>query len=77
MVIANVVCWKRARMIRNIFTLSLLLFAFMSYSVHAQQPTKIPRIGFLRASSPSANRTEAFRQRLRGLGYVEGKKHCH
>jgi putative ABC transport system substrate-binding protein len=41
----------------------------------AQQPTKAPRIGFLGAtsSSPVSARTEAFRQRLRELGYVEGK----
>jgi ABC-type uncharacterized transport system substrate-binding protein len=41
----------------------------------AQQPTKIPRIGYLGATSPSVNaaRIEAFRQGLRELGYVEGK----
>jgi putative ABC transport system substrate-binding protein len=41
----------------------------------AQQPAKIPRIGFLGAASASANsaRIEAFRQGLRELGYVEGK----
>ncbi|OGQ78534.1 MAG: hypothetical protein A3F90_03815 [Deltaproteobacteria bacterium RIFCSPLOWO2_12_FULL_60_19] len=41
----------------------------------AQQPTKIPRIGYLTASSLSAQsaRIEAFRQGLRELGYVEGK----
>jgi putative ABC transport system substrate-binding protein len=41
----------------------------------AQQPTKIPRIGFLNAASPSAilARYEAFRQGLRELGYVERK----
>jgi putative ABC transport system substrate-binding protein len=41
----------------------------------AQQPTKIPRIGFLLGVSPSAMapRVEAFRQGLRELGYVEGK----
>ena len=41
----------------------------------AQQPTKVPRIGFLAAASPSATpaRIEAFRQGLRELGYVEGK----
>jgi putative tryptophan/tyrosine transport system substrate-binding protein len=51
-----------------------LLFALCS-SVQAQQPTKIPRIGFLTAVSVSsfAGRTEAFRQGLRDLGYVEGK----
>jgi putative tryptophan/tyrosine transport system substrate-binding protein len=44
-------------------------------SAAAQQSTKIPRIGFLSTSSLSANaaRTEAFRQGLRELGYVEGK----
>ncbi|HWH78916.1 MAG TPA: ABC transporter substrate-binding protein, partial [Candidatus Binatus sp.] len=41
----------------------------------AQQPTKVPRIGFLIASSPSVNaaRIAAFQQGLRELGYVEGK----
>jgi putative tryptophan/tyrosine transport system substrate-binding protein len=50
----------------------LLAVAVMA---EAQQPTKIPRIGYLSATSPSANlaRIEAFRQGLRELGYVEGK----
>ena len=41
----------------------------------AQQPKKVPRIGYLTAASPSAiaARIEAFRQGLRELGYVEGK----
>jgi putative tryptophan/tyrosine transport system substrate-binding protein len=41
----------------------------------AQQPTKVPRIGFLAASplSAIAARIEAFRQGLSKLGYVEGK----
>ena len=41
----------------------------------AQQPGKVPRIGYLGLTSPSANsaRIEAFRQGLRELGYVEGK----
>ena len=36
---------------------------------------KIPRIGYLALGSPAGNplRTEAFRQGLRELGYVEGK----
>jgi putative ABC transport system substrate-binding protein len=53
--------------------LGALLIA-LSVSAEAQQPTKIPRIGILitpSASSYSA-RVEAFRQRLRELGYVEG-----
>ena len=51
-----------------------MLFALCS-SAEAQQPTKIPRIGYLGGTSPSfsAARTEAFRQGLRELGYVEGK----
>lgn len=41
----------------------------------AQQPAKVPRIGFLGALSPSAlsARIDAFQQGLRELGYVEGK----
>ena len=41
----------------------------------AQQPGKIPRIGYLSTNTAAAmsTRTEAFRQGLRELGYVEGK----
>ena len=38
----------------------------------AQQPKKVPRIGYQFASS-SGEREEAFRQGLRELGYVEGQ----
>ena len=42
--------------------------------VEAQQPRKVPRIGFLMATSPGADsRVEGFRQGLRELGYMEGK----
>jgi ABC-type uncharacterized transport system substrate-binding protein len=55
------------------FALSALLFALGS-SVQAQQPKKIPLIGFLAASlSDNPTRIEAFRHGLRDLGYVEGK----
>jgi putative tryptophan/tyrosine transport system substrate-binding protein len=42
----------------------------------AQQPGKVPRIGFLASASPSvvSGRIEAFQQGLRELGYVEGGK---
>jgi putative ABC transport system substrate-binding protein len=55
-------------------TLCAMLIALCS-PTQAQQPTKVPRIGFLNAASPSAilARYEAFRQGLRDLGYVEGK----
>ena len=54
--------------------LSALLFA-LSLPVQAQQPGKIPRIGYLSASTLSNQtaRVEAFLQGLRELGYVEGK----
>jgi len=56
------------------YALSAMLFALCT-SVHAQQPTKVPRIGFLAVAplSTLSARTEAFRQGLRELGYVEGK----
>ena len=44
-------------------------------SAEAQQPAKIPRIGYLAAAPLSVitHRTEPFRQGLRELGYVEDK----
>jgi len=44
-------------------------------AVRAQQPGKVSRVGFLGTSSPSLERhlVEAFLQKLRELGYVEGK----
>jgi putative ABC transport system substrate-binding protein len=43
----------------------------------AQQPRKVPRVGYLSPGSPSdplrQRRFEAFRQGLRELGYVEGQ----
>ena len=58
----------------NCLALSALLFA-LSLPAQAQQPPNIPRIGYLGATSLTANaaRVEAFRQGLRELGYVEGK----
>src|SRR5438093_1471278 len=54
--------------------LAAVLLTSVSLAV-AQQPKKIPRIGYLSPNSPSTNpaRLEAFRQGLRELGYVEGK----
>ena len=54
--------------------LSVLVFA-VSFSAEAQQPTKIPRIGWITAGSLSASqgRVLAFREGLRQFGYVEGK----
>jgi putative ABC transport system substrate-binding protein len=54
--------------------LSAILFA-LCVPAQAQQPTKIPRIGWLTSGFLSAisARAEAFRHGLRELGYVEGK----
>jgi ABC-type uncharacterized transport system substrate-binding protein len=59
-------------------TCAFVLAAFLLYFVHtaaAQQPTKVPRIGYLSGATPEAQstRTDAFRQGLRELGYVEEK----
>src|SRR5215467_12421703 len=63
-------------MSKNILSraLCVLLFA-LCFSANAQQPKKIPRIGYLALGSPSADRAnvEGFRKGLRELGYVEGK----
>ena len=55
-----------------------LLTAILLTSIalaEAQQPEKVPRIGYLSGSPPSAiaEHNEAFRQGLRELGYVEDK----
>ena len=56
------------------FPLCALLLA-ASVRVQAQQPKKIPRVGYLAAVSAAADapRLDAFRQGLRDLGYVEGQ----
>jgi len=62
-------------MTRKIFVWFLTTWLLTTVSARAQQPAKIPRIGYLSGSSISvlADRIEAFRQGLRELGYVEGK----
>lgn len=44
-------------------------------AAHAQQPAKLPTIGFLGTASSSAwsHRVAAFSQRLRELGWTEGR----
>jgi putative ABC transport system substrate-binding protein len=53
----------------------LIAFFAVSFFAHAQPGEKVPRIGYLTISSRASTsaRTEAFRQGLRELGYVEGK----
>jgi putative tryptophan/tyrosine transport system substrate-binding protein len=63
------------RRLRKAILITLCLPALLSPAVTRAQPVKIPRIGFLITSSPSAMapRLEAFRHGLRELGYAEGK----
>ena len=42
-------------------------------AAQAQKPTKVYRIGFLRAGSPPKIWVEAFQQGLRERGYVDGQ----
>jgi putative tryptophan/tyrosine transport system substrate-binding protein len=51
-----------------------ILFLTTFYLARAQQPpTKIPRIGYIMTRFLDPVRSEALRQGLRELGYVEGK----
>jgi putative ABC transport system substrate-binding protein len=57
------------------FTFSAMLLALCSFA-EAQQPKKIPRIGYVSVSGDAKNPgrfVEAFRQGLRDIGYIEGK----
>ena len=61
---------------RRTFTFGLgILFLTTFHLAQAQQPTKIARIGYLNPGDAvsRAYRTEAFRQGLKELGYIEGK----
>jgi putative tryptophan/tyrosine transport system substrate-binding protein len=60
---------------RIVIRLLLTILLFTVSPAEPQQPTKIPRIGYLSGGFPSSSapRTEAFQEGLRELGYVEGK----
>src|SRR5262245_43866413 len=55
-------------------TLSAMLFALCA-SAEAQQPKKVPRIGYLSPTDPATDspRAEGLRLALRELGYIEGQ----
>jgi putative tryptophan/tyrosine transport system substrate-binding protein len=57
-----------------VITLSAMLYA-LCFSASAQQPTKVPRIGYLEPGTASGNTVllDGFRQELSKLGWVEGK----
>ena len=58
----------------GIFAIALT-FVFGGVEARAQQPKKIPRIGYLSALDPAREsaRAEAIRLALRELGYIEGQ----
>jgi ABC-type uncharacterized transport system substrate-binding protein len=60
---------------RRAFIAGLGTAAIWPLAAHAQQPTKLPTIGFLGTTTPLAwsNYVPAFVQRLRELGWVEGR----
>jgi len=65
------------RLTRHVLvSICLLLAVFLpAVLIDAQQPAKVPRIGYLIGTFPSVDsaRIKPFRQGLRELGYVEGK----
>jgi putative tryptophan/tyrosine transport system substrate-binding protein len=63
---------RKAEVLSILFVVPLLALVMIA---EAQQPKKIPRIGYLGAASASADapRAEAFRQGLHELGYIEGQ----
>jgi putative tryptophan/tyrosine transport system substrate-binding protein len=61
---------------RKLLWLLTVLFIASSHLAEAQQPAKIPRIGYVSGAGNPTNpgpQTEAFRQGLRDLSYIEGK----
>jgi putative ABC transport system substrate-binding protein len=58
-----------------VFVFSILILV-SPYRAYAQQPAKVPRIGFVSATgdpNTPGSQVEGFRQGLRYLGYIEGK----
>jgi putative ABC transport system substrate-binding protein len=68
---------EETAMSQKIFFLALsAMFFALSVSAQAQQPTKMPRIGYVSGSGDPKTPgplVEGFRQGLRDLGYIEGK----
>ena len=58
----------------TVLTLCAMLFA-LCLPADAQQPKKVPRIGYLSAGDPASDspRAEGIRLALRELGYIEGQ----
>ena len=68
------VCAMRKAGVLSILVVAMLLA--VGVIAEAQQPKKVPRIGYLSSSSDSASestRFEAIQRALRELGYIEGQ----
>jgi hypothetical protein len=61
---------------RRTFLMGSVGLLAAALAAEAQQPGKVYRIGMLERTSPETNAAnlEGFRQGLRALGYVEGKR---
>jgi putative tryptophan/tyrosine transport system substrate-binding protein len=62
--------------LKSLFWLLTTILVITVSFAEAQQPKKVPRIGYVTATGDSRNlgpNFEAFRQGLRDFGYVEGK----
>src|SRR5262245_7750439 len=69
-------CFSEERMRKSFFGLALSAWLFaLCVPVEAQQPGKIPRIGYVSGADDLNNPgpEEAFRRGLQELGYIEGK----
>jgi hypothetical protein len=55
--------------------LSVVVLLAVEVTAQAQQPKKVPRIGYLSAGNPTSEstRSEPIRLALRELGYIEGQ----
>src|SRR5580765_8505764 len=61
---------------KTLFSIPLVVAVVVVAAVaHAQQPKKVPRIGYLSNIEPASDfpRSEVIRQALRELGYIEGQ----
>jgi ABC-type uncharacterized transport system substrate-binding protein len=58
---------------KSLFWLLTTVWLITAFAAEAQQPGKVPRIGFLSATQPGRITRDSFRQGLHDLGYIEGK----
>jgi putative tryptophan/tyrosine transport system substrate-binding protein len=72
--IFDFISWTRTRTYRVFYLALSGLLLTICLPVQAQQPERIPRIGYLpSAGAPIPRQLKAFQEGLRDLGYVEGK----